>query len=495
MEPERHIEKLLRAYARKRREAAGTPLELHPATRRMLQGEVARQYGQPTGEREAWWKTLPALWPRLAFAAATLAVLAVGLFLILPGAGNGPKPMTLAEADSAKSRPDGQRVAPMTAPVRAARAPAPAAPPPASVASAPARKKAQPVDRLVPAPTETARALQPDAKAPALESESARNLATARADGKSKGVGAPAPAAEPFGLVRTQPAPASETPSEPTGPSLAATAGRTKAFEQKEDVSTVEAPPNAYAAPRSYGAAATSKPGSSGLGAEAAAASGRVQVAVAPEATVALMADDKDGNALSFTTQPAAGGTLRDMPRQSFARVDAISKKSARAALESHAVLRSFEVEQRGQAFRIVDGDGSVYTGTVQAGEALVADAVAKTESTRVLGARGGGAERARQQAAATPSAGNQAAQNLAFRVSGSNATLRQNVVFVGNVLREPLTNQLALTNAVGGVAGVFQSPVQAQNQLSPLSNSRITGRARLADGQELEINAVPVAP
>ena len=42
MEPERKIEKLLRAYAKKRRAEAGDSLKLHPANRRILQDEAAR---------------------------------------------------------------------------------------------------------------------------------------------------------------------------------------------------------------------------------------------------------------------------------------------------------------------------------------------------------------------------------------------------------------------------------------------------------------------
>ena len=42
IEPEREIEKQLRAYAKERREQAGAPIELHPATRKLLQGEAAR---------------------------------------------------------------------------------------------------------------------------------------------------------------------------------------------------------------------------------------------------------------------------------------------------------------------------------------------------------------------------------------------------------------------------------------------------------------------
>ena len=53
MEPERKIEKLLRAYAKKRQGDAGDPLKLHPAMRRQLQDEVARRKRQPEDEEEA----------------------------------------------------------------------------------------------------------------------------------------------------------------------------------------------------------------------------------------------------------------------------------------------------------------------------------------------------------------------------------------------------------------------------------------------------------
>ena len=42
MEPERNIEKELKAYAQQRRAEAGALPELHPATRKLLQDEAAR---------------------------------------------------------------------------------------------------------------------------------------------------------------------------------------------------------------------------------------------------------------------------------------------------------------------------------------------------------------------------------------------------------------------------------------------------------------------
>jgi hypothetical protein len=47
MEEERKIEKLLRAYAKKRRADAGDPLKLHPARRRQLQEEARRREAKP----------------------------------------------------------------------------------------------------------------------------------------------------------------------------------------------------------------------------------------------------------------------------------------------------------------------------------------------------------------------------------------------------------------------------------------------------------------
>ena len=50
MEPERKIEKLLRAYAKKRRVGTGDAFTLHPATRRRLQAEIDRQFAEPPEE-------------------------------------------------------------------------------------------------------------------------------------------------------------------------------------------------------------------------------------------------------------------------------------------------------------------------------------------------------------------------------------------------------------------------------------------------------------
>ncbi len=78
MEPERPIEQKLRAYGASRRAGAGEA-SLHPATRRLLQGEVVRAYGAarspaPSGR----------VWPRVAWSSAILGALIVLLLTLIP---------------------------------------------------------------------------------------------------------------------------------------------------------------------------------------------------------------------------------------------------------------------------------------------------------------------------------------------------------------------------------------------------------------------------
>jgi hypothetical protein len=80
-EPEKKIEHLLRAYGQKRREDAGAPLEMHPATRRMLQGEVARQKKGAPKERP-WWMSFFLMSPKLAGVVGLFAIVAVGGWVI-----------------------------------------------------------------------------------------------------------------------------------------------------------------------------------------------------------------------------------------------------------------------------------------------------------------------------------------------------------------------------------------------------------------------------
>ena len=81
-EPEHNMEKTLKAYADQRRAEAGAPAELHPATRRLLHGEIARQRPAQSTTRAPWWHQLNSFWPRMAAA----SVIVIASFLTFRGA-------------------------------------------------------------------------------------------------------------------------------------------------------------------------------------------------------------------------------------------------------------------------------------------------------------------------------------------------------------------------------------------------------------------------
>jgi prepilin-type processing-associated H-X9-DG protein len=87
MEPERKIEKLLRAYAKKRRADAGDPLKLHPANRHILQDEAARRAPAPgEGDESNLLLLFFAVFRRgLAFALCVVVIIFIGASVLLPG--------------------------------------------------------------------------------------------------------------------------------------------------------------------------------------------------------------------------------------------------------------------------------------------------------------------------------------------------------------------------------------------------------------------------
>src|ERR1035438_7688123 len=112
-EPERPIEKLLRAAAKQRRDKAGAPLELHPATRRLLQGEVARTYAKPKRESRSFIEALGQLWPRVAGGVAIFALLVLAGYMLLPVPDKGKREALMAKNElMPHARPDKQLLPP-----------------------------------------------------------------------------------------------------------------------------------------------------------------------------------------------------------------------------------------------------------------------------------------------------------------------------------------------------------------------------------------------
>ncbi len=81
-EPNKRMDEALKAYAQKRREDAGAPFDLHPATRQMLHGEVARNYKQ--APQLSFLQRAVTFWPRITFAAACVAITITILLIAVP---------------------------------------------------------------------------------------------------------------------------------------------------------------------------------------------------------------------------------------------------------------------------------------------------------------------------------------------------------------------------------------------------------------------------
>ena len=106
MENERPIEKLLRRFAKRRREDSGPPMEMHPATRRLLQGEVARQFRKDLPEKQVSKESSGVWWPRLAYVLCTVAVVAVVGALFLPALNRAKSTVYLAKKETLTAKDD-----------------------------------------------------------------------------------------------------------------------------------------------------------------------------------------------------------------------------------------------------------------------------------------------------------------------------------------------------------------------------------------------------
>ena len=139
-------------------------------------------------------------------------------------------------------------------------------------------------------------------------------------------------------------------------------------------------------------------------------------------------------------------------------------------------------MEQNGNRIRIVDGDGSIYSGSVQLATQtlfrLSRDA-RETEPDQ---------KRSPQQ---TTWDGTQAPLCYLFQVSGTNRSLKQSVTFNGNVLA---TDTLAVSQAwSNAMAAKGSAPPALMNHFRlPLENSRISGTAVINNLETRQINAVP---
>ena len=151
----------------------------------------------------------------------------------------------------------------------------------------------------------------------------------------------------------------------------------------------------------------------------------------------------------------------------------------------SPGVLAAFQVEQVGDELRIIDGDGSIYTGRLVAPDAL-RSRYADSKDSPASAARVNSNERTFQTSAGLVSA----LQNYSFRVAGTNRSMNQNLIFSGNLAAANNPMSWNVTNSVSNALGAVRNSVATQNS-NLLLNSRISGRAQIGKGKEIQIEAV----
>jgi hypothetical protein len=456
MEPERNIEKLLRAYAKKRRAQAGDPLELHPATRRLLQGEIARHAPKPD-EKDAsmtLWELFRQQW---AFLLSFVLIIFLGATLFFPA------------LSTAKFK--AQKVTAMSNLRQIGVA---------------AQMAAEENKGQLPASLD-ALTNQLGSDIILTDRESGKRFVYIAGGEKLDGL--------PSNSVLAY------SPSDKKGRAVLFADGRVEVVNGARfaELTNREVQELAFAkdsARRQPAKIPEEIPAASGIAAATPPISGQLKaeenrkelksgdLAIAVTNAVELAAN---APAASHGFLQAAASGLQNAFKNTVAPAQAVP------------VLVNFQVQQNGNAVRVVDADGSVYDGSLLPKSAIAQNEPAPAATPAPPVAAPAQVARAKTIASRDES---QTAQNYFFRVTGTNQTLKQNVVFAGNLVAtaNAVTNSQQASSASGnlGVGGAggdqLQSALTNQNQL-PWSNSRIAGTAVIAGTNQIEINAMPLSP
>lgn len=148
--------------------------------------------------------------------------------------------------------------------------------------------------------------------------------------------------------------------------------------------------------------------------------------------TVSRAPESRARNVESPRASPVANGTAAndDSTVTRFSRADAVANDpsrsqalapASRSLTELLVVLNDFVIEQRGAAVRVVDADGSVYDGAVEV-----------PPSAGLIGGKEAAAGPVREVIPGDKTETAPRHQELSFRAAGSNVTLRQTVVVNG---------------------------------------------------------------
>jgi hypothetical protein len=409
MEPERNIEKALRAFAKKRRERAGDPVELHPANRRLLQDEATRRARKPEG-RSSWLTFFRGgIKPGVVYGLCAIAFLVIAAAMFLPALSRAKFKGQYAskQAEEKRSRESFGLTVPAT----------PAPEPMSNLTSAVSLADASKQDNA--STLSLDRAKRPDAlPSPVVSLYFDSDLV---AGGSVASTGSIQDSSKNLTL---------NTPAFTTAPAASPPA-------VERDLSSVNGKPMAV---------------TNGIDLSAR------QIA--------------DGSSDKLAKKESVNEV-----RQRFVQVP---NEKFKVASNNLPVLVSFELVQSGSRLRIVDGDGSVYDGSVREGGPAW---------TGLAGI--GGEAQTRAIDSLDVKLGDNRVEPVAsrfFRVSGTNRTLNQMIVFAGE-LSIPTNQSRRPVNA--GIP-----PSEPAGQVQPfhlLPSSLLRGSVILRGGKGIPIQAEPV--
>ena len=450
MEQERKIEKWLRAYAKKRRAQAGESFKLDPATRRILQSEVSRSASPSENDDDtlSLWQVLRQQWMFLLGFAACVFVIASALFLNLPAAKirsqfSTTLKLRMIGTATHQAAIDNGGTLPATLD--------------ALTNGYLLEKQLAEMKKGTPI-TYVAGGLKlsnlPNNAVIAYSTEEKNRRYVVFADGTVQSI------------------------SETNYASL--TSSRQPEIASSEPTMAPPAP--------SAPAEANYKLAQTDVG-------GGYPAAQVPNQKKSPVATASGELHLSF----AESRQLEDVPENSF-------KNTIAPPTQSSLVLMNFQVSQNGNLIRVVDQDGSVYSGTLRPQEQEMYGG-APADKIELNGARSSTVERPKMEPVQTLNSTGQAAQAspvYAFRVEGMNRTLKQSVLFTGTLLGDlTMAKDVQQTfgisaNAAAGAAYAQQlMKSERTNQAAqlPWSRLRIAGTAIINQTNRIEINATPVAP
>jgi prepilin-type processing-associated H-X9-DG protein len=486
MEPERKVEKWLQAFAKKRRDQApgASGFELHPATRRLLQGEVRRQFGPPERKPASFGQRFRRISIRPMEVLVVVAIIALLAGLLLPALTRAKmKSQSIAAMSNLKQiglaallyAGDNDNRLPLSYGAMTGYLHGDAATiDPVSGERFIYVGGGQVLTNLVPA--ETVLAYSPtDKKSRAVlfadghvelaigkrfvELTNRGLLQLARADvlaHRSRLAEMPATA------------PPAAAPAAPASPAATATAaGRPLELAAKEELAKgadlgVELALADDAKNR--------PPAAPGKASQMEKPFGVWRADIPDQVQPTNVRSWGSGISLHFVRTDAASGVEYDNLQKDESR-----KKAP--------VLASFQVQQSGGEIRVLDADGSVYLGYMQP-EVATGVTISGTNESQ------------------SP---RPAAQLYSFRVAGTNLTLKQSVMFAGGFRAQDAAFSAAAMGATQGTSAPATGNLRGSggggagsDSLTPSwpqPNVRITGTAVIGGTNQIEINAVPAAP